>query len=83
MSNKKMSAFSYPQQSTDESSKSSGDQLNDTIAEQNNQNSAIIDLTEGNVEFKRSNFSHYGGRKNISVNNIIMPKNSEAQQQQS
>ena len=69
-----MSAFSYPQQSTDESSKSSGDQLNETITEQNNQNNAIINLTEGNVDFKRSNFSHYGGRKNISFNNITMPK---------
>ena len=71
-----MSAFSYPQQSTNESSKSTGDQLNDTLSDQNSKNSAIIDLTEGNVAFDSDNFSQYGGieKNNILSNNIRMPR---------
>ena len=62
----KKTAFFYPSQPANASSKSPADQANENILKNNAKNNAIINLTEGKMNYNPSIFETFTNKKNIA-----------------
>ena len=62
----KKTAFFYPSQPANASAKSPADQANESVLKNNAKNNAIINLTEGKINYNPSIFETFTNKKNIA-----------------